>query len=275
MNTKEDIHGYHKHITDTYDERSPNHDNSEWHRKTALKLIEDFPPNPGHSVLDVGTGTGTIAFHAASLVGPKGKVIGVDLSKGMLAQANEKLSESNLGNLEFILADAENLNFPNNTFDRIYCASAFFCILEPLKTLTLWHSLLKDDGVLCFHALPETSYVWVSVAREVLANYGFPYLLNTPTGTLEKSRQLLFDAGFKDVTIHEEEAGYYIPVNNAKNTWMQKDSFAPGQHPHPLNGIPSDILEQCQKDYISRIEELGTKDGVWNDISMYYIYAHK
>jgi len=275
MNNEENLRDYHKHITDTYDERSPNHDNSTWHRKTALKLLEELPPNSGHSVLDVGTGTGTIAFHSASLVGPNGKVIGVDLSQGMLAKANEKLAESNHDNLKFILADAEHLKFPSSTFDRIYCASAFFCFLEPLKTLRHWHSLLKRDGMLCFHAIPESSYVWVSVAREVLANYSFPYLLNTPTGTIEKSRKLLFEAGFRDININEEKTGYYIPLDDAKKTWMKKDSFAPGQHAHPLNGVPTDILAQCQNDYIARIEELSTKDGVWNDISMYYIYAQK
>jgi len=37
----EDLQAYHKHITNTYDERSGRHDNSQWHRETALKLITD------------------------------------------------------------------------------------------------------------------------------------------------------------------------------------------------------------------------------------------
>ena len=105
----EEQQAYHKHITATYDARSGHHDNSEWHRKTALKLIEELPPRTGDCVLDIGTGTGTIAFHAASLVGPDGKVTGIDLSAGMLFEANKILAASNLLNLEFILADAEHL----------------------------------------------------------------------------------------------------------------------------------------------------------------------
>ena len=93
----DDLQGYHKHIADTYDERSGNHDNSEWHRKTALKLIDNLPPRAGDSVLDIGTGTGTIAFRAASLVGSDGRVVGVDLSKGMLAEAKKKLIASGQG----------------------------------------------------------------------------------------------------------------------------------------------------------------------------------
>jgi ubiquinone/menaquinone biosynthesis C-methylase UbiE len=274
MNT-ENLRAYHKNITDTYDERSGNHDKSEWHRKAALRLVEELPPRPGDSVLDVGTGTGTIAFHAASLVGPHGKVIGVDLSKGMLTQANGKLAVSNQRNLEFVLSDAENLGFPESSFDRIYCASAFFCILDPAATLRHWHDLLGPGGGLGFHALPETSYVWVSVARDVLARHGIPYVLNTPTGTIDKSRQLLIGAGFDDIDIWEETSGYFIPLEKAKKAWIQQDHFAPGQYPHPVSNVPPEVLAQCQLDYETRIEEISTDRGVWNDVSMYYIYARK
>jgi len=102
----DNLQAYHKYIADTYDERSGDHDNSEWHRKTSLKLVEELPPRAGDSVLDIGTGTGTTALRAASLVGTDGKVIGVDLSTGMLVQANEKVSVLGLSNLEFILSDA-------------------------------------------------------------------------------------------------------------------------------------------------------------------------
>ena len=274
MNTKH-LNEYHKHITGTYDARSQNHDASEWHKKTALKLVENLPPIEGDCVLDVGTGTGTIAYRSSLLVGKNGEVIGIDLSKGMIDMANGKLSESKYGNLAFILGDAERLNFPECKFDKIYCASAFFCILEPLKTLQHWHRLLKHEGVLCFHALPESSYIWVSLARDILAKYGFPYRLNSATGTLDKSKQLLVDAGFNKIDIREEKSGYFITLDQAVNSWMDSDSFAPGQYPHPLHDVPADILDKCRNEYISRIKELATKDGVWNDISMYYIFAHK
>jgi ubiquinone/menaquinone biosynthesis C-methylase UbiE len=271
----DDLQVYHKHISDTYDERSGSHERSEWHRKTALKLVEELPVRAGDSVLDIGTGTGTIAFYAASLVGPSGKVVGVDLSKGMLAEAGKKLAASGLDNLEFMLADAEHLAFSDNSFDRIYCASAFFCVLEPLATLRHWYELLKIGGGLGFHALPETSYFWVSVARDVLANYGFPYLLNTPTGSIEKTRQLLSEAGFSDIDIHVENTGYYVPFEKAIQTWIEPNDFAPGQYPHPLSSVPADVLSRCKRDYETRIEKLKTDKGVWNDVSMYYVYAHK
>lgn len=174
----DDLKAYHKNIAGIYDQRSRNHSNSEWHRKTALKLVDELPPRVGDSVLDIATGTGTIAFRAASIVGSDGKVVGVDISNGMLAEANKKLITLGPDNLEFMLADAEHLEFAKNSFDRMYCASAFFCILEPLATLRHWFNLLKPDGGLAFHAIPETSYFWVSVARDVLSKHGISSLVS-------------------------------------------------------------------------------------------------
>jgi ubiquinone/menaquinone biosynthesis C-methylase UbiE len=271
----EDLEAYHKHLTDTYDKRSAHHDRSEWHRKTALQLVEEIPPKAGDYVLDIGTGTGSLAFHVASLVKPNGKVVGVDLSEGMLAQAISKLKKSGLENIDFVLGDMEHLNFPANCFDKMYCASTFFCALEPLATLRHWNNLLKPSGSLGFHALSETSFLWVSVARNVLEKYGFQYILNTPTGTIEKSRHLLKDAGFKKIDILKKESGYYIPLEQAKESWIKIDDFAPGQYPHPVSNVPAEILNKCQSEYETRIEQLNTKDGVWNDTTMYYIYAYK
>lgn len=274
MNT-EKLQGYHKHIADTYDKRSGTHDRSEWHRKTALKLVEEMPPCVSESVLDIGTGTGSIAFHAATIVGPHGKVIGVDLSKGMLAQANAKLAETGLQNIEFILGDMEHLKLSDNSIDNMYCSSAFFCTLDPLATLQHWYSILNSGGSLAFHALPETSYFWVSIARDVLSDYGFSYRLNTPTGTIEKTRSLLKEAGFKRIEIREEKNGYYVPWEQAKESWISIDDFAPGQHPHPVSNVPPDVMILCQNEYLARIEKLDTDKGVWNDVTMHYVYAYK
>lgn len=271
----EDRLAYQKIIAQTYDARSSNHDHSAWHQKTALRLVQDAPPRLGDSVLDVATGTGFVAFHAASLVGAGGKVVGVDLSEGMLAQANAKLSAAGLINVQFVLADAESLNYPPHSFDRIYCASAFFWILDPVATLKHWRALLRPGGRLGFHALPDTSYVWVSVARQVLAQYGVSYVLNCPTGSIDRCRRLLEAAGYRNIDIRKEEHGYYIPLAQAKSAWIRKEDFSPGQHPNPLTTVSPMIAAQAQRDYETRMEELNTAQGVWNDITMYYVYGQK
>jgi ubiquinone/menaquinone biosynthesis C-methylase UbiE len=227
----------------------------------------------GNYVLDVGTGTGTIAFYCAACVGDNGRVIGVDISKGMLEQAKRKLTSSTHRNIEFLYADMENLKFPKHAFDKIYCANTFFCTLNPQETLRKWFNLLKPGGALAFHAIPEASFFWVSEARNILRKYGFEYALNTPTGTIEKTSKLLTEAGFKDYDIKIEKNGYYVPLERARKSWITRDEFAPGQYPHPVYSVPEDIYIKCQEEYEKKIEVLATQEGVWNDVTMYYIYA--
>ena len=121
-----DYQAYQKIITDSYDARSKMYAQSNWHRSLAEQLVDYHPPAEGDSVLDIGTGTGSAALHSSKLVGNSGRVIGVDISKGMIAQAEKIKSESGYKNIEFKASDGEALDYPDNSFDRIYCASAFF-----------------------------------------------------------------------------------------------------------------------------------------------------
>lgn len=79
---------------------------------------------PGDKVLDVGTGTGDLAFLLAERVGPAGAVIGLDISEKMLNIAREKLhrkreKDSNLPQVSFVTGDALNLPFPGDYFDCV------------------------------------------------------------------------------------------------------------------------------------------------------------
>jgi hypothetical protein len=58
--------------------------------------------------------------------------------------------------------------------------------------------------------IPETSHVWITEARNVLANYDISYVLNKPTGSVEKCDQLLTEAGFRDIYILEEKESRVI-----------------------------------------------------------------
>jgi SAM-dependent methyltransferase len=69
------------------------------------------------AVLDLGCGAGFDAFIAAQLVGPTGRVIGIDLSPEMLAIAEAGLKATGFSNVEFHLAQVEDLPFPGQSFD--------------------------------------------------------------------------------------------------------------------------------------------------------------
>lgn len=101
----------------------------------------------GHSVIDLGTGTGVLLPYLAERVGKDGKITAVDFSHEMLKRAIEK--NSGLNPLpHFVEADFENTLFKER-FDRIILYSVFPHIENPLMYLRLLHDMnLKDDGII-------------------------------------------------------------------------------------------------------------------------------
>jgi SAM-dependent methyltransferase len=81
----------------------------------ALEVAE------GHAVLDVGCGTATFLSLVAPIVGPRGRITGVDASEVMLAAAEKRLRDRGV-TIEFVVADATRLPFAAATFDR--CAAS-------------------------------------------------------------------------------------------------------------------------------------------------------
>lgn len=268
--------GYHRTITDSYDKRSATYDGSEWHRKVALTTVDYWPPQAGHSVLDIATGTGTIAFHCAQLVGDSGKVIGVDISSGMLSKCRDKLAEHGLTNLEFRYGDGEHLEFAPSSFDRIYCANAIFWMSNLQAALRHWYELLKPGGVVGFNATPSSSFFWGYAARKALATVGIDFICNIPAGDEANAREMLSNAGFINFRLHAVTDGRYTSVEDAKRPpFITMESYAPGQHPHPLEGVSEEIIQQAQVAFDAEVDKYATDEGVWHDTTQYYIYGQK
>jgi demethylmenaquinone methyltransferase/2-methoxy-6-polyprenyl-1,4-benzoquinol methylase len=89
-----------------------------WRRK-AIKELKAIQPR---IILDVATGTGDFAFESIAILKPE-KIIGVDISEGMLAVAEKKIKERGLNDVFSVqLGDSEGLNFEDDTFDAITVA---------------------------------------------------------------------------------------------------------------------------------------------------------
>ena len=74
---------------------------------------------PGERVLDVGSGAGTDSLVAAQMVGPEGRVTGIDMTPEMLAKARAVADELGVGNVEFVESEAERLPFTEESFDVV------------------------------------------------------------------------------------------------------------------------------------------------------------
>jgi demethylmenaquinone methyltransferase/2-methoxy-6-polyprenyl-1,4-benzoquinol methylase len=88
-------------------------------RKKAINELKEIQPK---LILDVATGTGDFAFEALSILKPE-KIIGVDISQGMLDIAQQKINKRNAGaSFEVKLGDSEKLPFDTDIFDAVTVA---------------------------------------------------------------------------------------------------------------------------------------------------------
>lgn len=148
---KEDRSGKKEQVARMFDSISGNYDflnhflslgiDIRW-RKKAVKLLA--PGNP-KLILDVATGTGDFAVETLRL-NPT-KVIGVDISEGMLEVGRKKIRERGLdGRVELLFGDSENLPFEENKFDAVIVAFGVRNFENLEKGLAEMYRVLKPGG---------------------------------------------------------------------------------------------------------------------------------
>lgn len=111
-------------------------------RKKVVKLVSKNTPD---SILDIATGTGDLAL---ALTATKAhKIVGLDISPGMLEVGVKKVKKAQLDNtIEFVLGDSENLPFEANSFDAITVAFGVRNFENLEKGLSEILRVLKPNG---------------------------------------------------------------------------------------------------------------------------------
>jgi ubiquinone/menaquinone biosynthesis C-methylase UbiE len=137
---------------------------------TGRRTVERLGIAPDWTVLDVGCGTGASALPAAELVGPTGKVLGVDLAENLLNRARAKAEQRNLHNVEFRLGDMTALGFPDGHFDAVISVFSIFFVpnMEALIQ-ELWR-MVKPGGKLAIttwgeHIFEPVYTIWREAVR--------------------------------------------------------------------------------------------------------------
>ena len=114
-------------------------------RKKVLAIIIDHQPE---SILDIATGTGDLAIKFAEKTSAT-KIIGLDLSEGMLSIARKKVADTELKNtIEFIKGDSEALPFKDNMFDAITVSFGIRNFENLEKGLSEILRVIKPKGLL-------------------------------------------------------------------------------------------------------------------------------
>lgn len=196
-------------LAEFFNGRAATYVNDAWHRRYAEQLVDATPLREGDRVLDAATGTGFAARAIARRVGPTGRVLGVDISPGMLEQARIGIDAASLTNVDLLEADVTDLrDQAAASFDAVVCCAGLLYI-PVVKALRAWHRLLKAGGVIAFSTMKEGSPLAARVFRDCARRFGLEVPdLSAPLGTEERCRQVLQETGFEPLRVMAERIDY-------------------------------------------------------------------
>ena len=216
MDTKESIYKYWNSRSETYTNGvidEPGDERDAWKRT----ILESMSNRNGLKILDVGTGPGFFAMISAEL---GNEVTAVDLSENMLEKAKNNALLRGLS-IDFMQGDAENLNLPDGQFDVVTNKCLLWTLPDPVKAITEWKRVLKDDGMVIaidgdWHD-KGIMYRIIRAASDIvrmLKGNAYPYIFRKHYAPIKKDlplfslkpeqvKRYFYDAGFTSVSIEE------------------------------------------------------------------------
>lgn len=115
-----------------------------WRRKAIRELAVVKPKR----ILDVATGTADFALMAQGILSPD-KIIGIDISEGMLALGRQKIKARGLsGSIDLLSGDSESIAFPDGSFDAVCVAFGVRNFQNLPKGLSEIHRVIRPGGKL-------------------------------------------------------------------------------------------------------------------------------
>lgn len=181
-------------------------------RRSAIQSLAPYKPQ---HILDVATGTGDFALLATRMLKPQ-KMLGIDLSEGMLQVAREKVKRAALDNLiTFKKEDCLNLSLPDDTFDAVTVAYGIRNFEDLDRGLQEMRRVLRPEGrlaiiELCAPAKFPMKQLFYFYSHIVMPAFGrliskdgkaYTYLPATmeafPQG--EVMQRILEKAGYRDI----------------------------------------------------------------------------
>jgi len=119
-------------------------------RRATELVVEGAALAPGLHVLDLASGTGEPALSVSAAVAPSGRVVATDLVQEMLQVAEEFAEARGIRNIDFQAADAEQLPFPSQSFDRVTSRFGIMYIPDIEKSLREMRRVLRPHGRVSF-----------------------------------------------------------------------------------------------------------------------------
>lgn len=149
-------HGHHEAVLRSHSQRTA--------ANSAAYLLGHL--QPGLDLLDVGCGPGTITLDLAELVAP-GRVVGIDASADVVAQAEELRRRRGVPNASFGVADVYGLDHEDASFDVVHAHQVLQHLSQPVAALTEMRRVLRPGGVLGVRDGDYAGFVWAPDTPEL------------------------------------------------------------------------------------------------------------
>jgi ubiquinone/menaquinone biosynthesis C-methylase UbiE len=169
------------------------------------ELLDLARPRAGERVIDLACGTGIVARQVAGQVGPKGRVVGLDMNPAMLEVAREAAArEHGAAGIEWCEGRMESLPFGDGEFDLVLCQQGLQFAEDRMAALSGAHRVLRGGGrivVAVWQSLAQHP-LWSTFNEALVRHLGIPALA-APfcLDRAEELRSLLAAAGFGDISI--------------------------------------------------------------------------
>jgi SAM-dependent methyltransferase len=136
----------------------------------ALRMAAVVHVSDGQRVLDVGCGIGDPTLQVAVLVGPHGRVLGVDLAEDMVRTARERAAALGLGHVEFRTADVTTMELAPRAFDVVLARWSIIYLDDVTRTLARLRGALVPGGRIAVTAwAPPEANPWITIPISALA----------------------------------------------------------------------------------------------------------
>ena len=177
----------------------------------GFAALELYPPAPGEHVLDVGCGWGDTTRQIASMVGPGGEVVGVDVSPRFIEEAGPETAAAGLENVSFFVADVQTDDL-GGPYDRVFSRFGTMFFDNPVAAMRQIREALVPGGrlVMVVWRIREDN-VWLHRAQQAVeAIVQRPEEYDEPTcgpgpfsmAGADTTSGILVAAGFDGITLH-------------------------------------------------------------------------
>lgn len=162
----------------------------------------------GESVVDIGSGGGLSSLAIARLIGPQGRVLGLDVSAPLIAAARERAEKAGLSQVQFEVGDAARSMPAQAPFDRLFSRFGCMFFTEPVPAFINLRRMVRPGGRLDIVVWASAAdNPWSSAVLEVIARH-MPVPEPVPgapgpfaLGDEQRLRTLLDDSGWQDVQV--------------------------------------------------------------------------